>query len=209
MRRLFVALCFLALNPAGAQVALRVPAPDPPPSVASTPLPAGYRSPTELKKLPLEQLVDVEITSAARRPEPLSQAASAVDVITGEDIRRAGVTNLPDAFRLAPLFYNTFQGGRAGHMVVLGQTGSGKTYFLNVMTLRIAAALGWRVIWIDSNENGPRLERACKDGLRRHEVGLSSTLNLLDPVYGPTDGAHWRLSQAQYVTSALALLIGP
>lgn len=113
-----------------------------------------------------------------------------------------------DAFRLAPLFYNTFQGGRAGHMVVLGQTGSGKTYFLNVMTLRIAAALGWRVIWIDSNENGPRLERACKDGLRRHEVGLSSTLNLLDPVYGPTDGAHWRLSQAQYVTSALALLMG-
>jgi iron complex outermembrane recepter protein len=59
-----------------------------------------YQSPTELKKLPLEELVDVEITSAARRPEPLSQAASAIDVITADDIERAGVTNIPDALRL-------------------------------------------------------------------------------------------------------------
>src|SRR5205807_2865930 len=59
-----------------------------------------YQSPTELKKLPLEELVDVEITSASRRPEPLSQAASAIDVITGDDIERAGVTNIPDALRL-------------------------------------------------------------------------------------------------------------
>ncbi len=43
--------------------------------------------------------VDVEITSASRRSEPLSQASSAIDVITSDDIRRAGVTNLPDALR--------------------------------------------------------------------------------------------------------------
>jgi iron complex outermembrane recepter protein len=58
------------------------------------------RSPSELKKLPLEQLVDVQITPASRRAEPLSQAASAVDVITSEDILRSGVTNIPDALRL-------------------------------------------------------------------------------------------------------------
>jgi len=63
--------------------------------------PSSYgTSPAELKKLPLEQLVDVEITSASRRPEKLSETASAVDVITGEDIERAGVTNIPDALRL-------------------------------------------------------------------------------------------------------------
>ena len=60
-----------------------------------------YRSPAELKKLPLEALVDVQITSAARRPELLSHASSAIDVITSEDIRRSGVTNIPDALRLA------------------------------------------------------------------------------------------------------------
>jgi iron complex outermembrane receptor protein len=57
-------------------------------------------SPAQLKKLPLEELVDMEITSASRRPEKLSQTSSAVDVITSEDIERAGVTNLPDALRL-------------------------------------------------------------------------------------------------------------
>ena len=62
---------------------------------------APYRSPSELKKLPLEQLLDVEITSASRRPEPISQAASAIDVLTEETLHRSGVTNLPDALRLA------------------------------------------------------------------------------------------------------------
>jgi hypothetical protein len=98
MRRLLAIIFVLSVNHAGGQVALRARTPQP----AATPVPPSYRSPTELKKLPLEQLVDVQITSAARRPEPLSQAASAVDVITDEDIHRAGVTNLPDAFRLAP-----------------------------------------------------------------------------------------------------------
>ena len=60
----------------------------------------AYRSPTELKKLSLDELVDVEIVSATRRPEPLSQAANAIDVITADEIMRAGVTNIPDALRL-------------------------------------------------------------------------------------------------------------
>jgi len=44
--------------------------------------------------------VDVEITSAGRRPEPLSQAAGAIDVITAEDIERVALTSIPDALRL-------------------------------------------------------------------------------------------------------------
>ncbi len=59
-----------------------------------------YRSPAELKKLSLDELVDVQITSSSRRAEPLSQAANAIDVVTADDIMRAGVTNIPDALRL-------------------------------------------------------------------------------------------------------------
>lgn len=59
-----------------------------------------YR-PSTLKRLPLEQLVDVEITSVSRHPEPLLKAASAIDVVTADDIRRYGATTLPDALRLA------------------------------------------------------------------------------------------------------------
>ena len=89
-------LLFATVERMAAQVALRMPTPVP----GASPAPAGYHSPAELKKLPLEQLVDVEITSASRRAEPLSLAPSAIDVITADDIRRAGVTNLPDALRL-------------------------------------------------------------------------------------------------------------
>ncbi|WP_166646948.1 TonB-dependent receptor plug domain-containing protein [Prosthecobacter fusiformis] len=57
--------------------------------------------PSTLKNLSLDQLVDVEITSVSRRPEPLLKASSAIDVLTSEEIRRSGATNLPDALRLA------------------------------------------------------------------------------------------------------------
>src|SRR5688572_17154074 len=54
-----------------------------------------------LKRLSLEELMDIEVTSVSRRPEELAKAASAIQVITPEDIRRSGATRLPEALRLA------------------------------------------------------------------------------------------------------------
>ncbi len=54
-----------------------------------------------LKKLSIEELMNVEVTSISMRPEKLTVVASAVQVITGEDIHRSGVTRLPEALRLA------------------------------------------------------------------------------------------------------------
>jgi iron complex outermembrane receptor protein len=55
----------------------------------------------DLKRLSIEELTQVDITTASRRAEPLAQVAAAVSVIRGEDIRRAGVTTLAEALRLA------------------------------------------------------------------------------------------------------------
>src|SRR5271156_1954972 len=55
----------------------------------------------ELKQLNVEDLMNVEVTSVARHPEKLIQAASAIQVITQEDIRRSGATSIPEALRLA------------------------------------------------------------------------------------------------------------
>src|SRR5256712_1871799 len=77
---------------------LAPPAP-PPRSLAQQPDTAA--SPGALKKLTLEQLMNLEVTSVSRRPEKLSQAASAIQVITQDDIRRSGATSLPEALRLA------------------------------------------------------------------------------------------------------------
>jgi len=45
--------------------------------------------------------MNIEVTSVSRRPEKLSEAASAIQVITADDIRRSGATSLPEALRLA------------------------------------------------------------------------------------------------------------
>src|SRR5438094_5498149 len=54
-----------------------------------------------LKTLSIEQLLNVEVTSVSRRPEPLARAPSAIQVITQQDIRRSGASSLPEALRLA------------------------------------------------------------------------------------------------------------
>jgi iron complex outermembrane recepter protein len=56
---------------------------------------------SNLKSLSLDQLMDVEVTSVSRHPEKLLQTASAIQVITREDIRRSGATSIPEALRLA------------------------------------------------------------------------------------------------------------
>lgn len=58
-------------------------------------------SPKEIKKLSVEELMNLEVTLASRSPEKLTEAASAIQVLTAEDIRRSGATNIPDALRLA------------------------------------------------------------------------------------------------------------
>jgi iron complex outermembrane receptor protein len=52
--------------------------------------------------LDLEALMNVEVTSVSGRSERLADAAASIFVITKEDIRRAGVTDLRGALRLAP-----------------------------------------------------------------------------------------------------------
>lgn len=60
------------------------------------------RLPSGLAALTLEQLMDIEITSVSKKEEPLRSAPAAVYVITGEEIRRSGVTSIPEALRMAP-----------------------------------------------------------------------------------------------------------
>ena len=54
-----------------------------------------------LKSLSVEELMDIEVTSVSKRPEKLSETASAIQVITQEEIRRSGSTTLAEALRLA------------------------------------------------------------------------------------------------------------
>jgi iron complex outermembrane receptor protein len=57
---------------------------------------------SDLADLTLEQLGNVVVTTVSRRPELVRSAPASVFVISSEDIRRSGVTSLPEALRLAP-----------------------------------------------------------------------------------------------------------
>jgi iron complex outermembrane receptor protein len=63
---------------------------------------AATNSAPDLAELSLEELTKIEVTSVSKKAEPLQNVPAAIYVITGEDIRRAGVTSIPDALRLAP-----------------------------------------------------------------------------------------------------------
>ena len=68
-------------------------------TLAQVAAPAASSQP--LKALSIEELMSLEVTSVSRRPEKISKTASAIQVITSEDIRRSGATTLPEVLRLA------------------------------------------------------------------------------------------------------------
>jgi iron complex outermembrane receptor protein len=55
-----------------------------------------------LEDLTLEQLVNVKVTSVSKEETDLFTSATAISVITQDDIRRNGFTSIPDALRLVP-----------------------------------------------------------------------------------------------------------
>jgi len=57
---------------------------------------------SDLLDLSIEELANLRITTASRIEESLHGTPAAVFVITGDEIRRSGVTSIPEALRLAP-----------------------------------------------------------------------------------------------------------
>lgn len=60
------------------------------------------RSTSVLADMSLEQLSDIEVTSVSKSAEVLHSAAAAIAVVSQEDIRRSGATNIPDSLRMVP-----------------------------------------------------------------------------------------------------------
>ena len=56
----------------------------------------------ELMDLSLEELLQIEVISASRKPQLLSTAPAAIFAITDEDIRRSGARTIPDVLRMVP-----------------------------------------------------------------------------------------------------------
>jgi len=55
----------------------------------------------QLKELSLDDLMQTEVTSVSRHSESLLDTASAIQVISSQDITRSGATTIPQALQLA------------------------------------------------------------------------------------------------------------
>src|ERR1700685_4846226 len=56
----------------------------------------------DLTQVSIENLMDMDVTSVSKKDQKLSEVASAIFVVTQEDIRRSGATNIPDLLRMVP-----------------------------------------------------------------------------------------------------------
>ena len=56
----------------------------------------------DLTQVSMEGLMNIEVTSVSNKEQKLSRTAAAIFVISQEDIRRSGATNIPDLLRMVP-----------------------------------------------------------------------------------------------------------
>src|SRR5579863_6904799 len=56
----------------------------------------------DLTQFSLEDLMNVQVTSVSKKEQKLAKTGAAIFVITQEDIRRSGATNIPDLLRMVP-----------------------------------------------------------------------------------------------------------
>ena len=63
---------------------------------------AGSTGGSDLTSMSLEDLMQVKVRSVSRKDQQMARVAAAVFVLTREDIRRSGATNIPEALRMVP-----------------------------------------------------------------------------------------------------------
>ncbi len=63
---------------------------------------AVYSDQNELLNLSVEDLLNIEVISVAKKAKSLNDSPAAIFVITQNDIKRIGATSVPEALRLAP-----------------------------------------------------------------------------------------------------------
>jgi iron complex outermembrane receptor protein len=62
----------------------------------------GQKEFRDFQELSLEDLLEIEVVTAAKKVQKISEAPAAMYVITDEDIRQSGATTIPDVLRMVP-----------------------------------------------------------------------------------------------------------
>lgn len=71
-------------------------------SISAPVVAIAQSQPPDLTKASLEDLLNTQVTSVSKKDQKLLTAGAAIFVISQEDIRRSGATNIPDLLRMVP-----------------------------------------------------------------------------------------------------------
>ena len=63
---------------------------------------AAQTTTEQMKRMSLADLLQLDVTTVSRGPEPIGRVPAAIHVITQDDIRRSGAQSIPEVLRLAP-----------------------------------------------------------------------------------------------------------
>lgn len=159
----------------------------------------------DLKKLSVEDLVNIKVTLVSRSPELLSNAASAIQVISGEEIRRSGATNVPDALRLLP---NVHVAQLNSSAWIIGVRGF-NTIFANKLLVMIDGRTVYTplfggVIWDLQNvllEDVDRIEVVSGPGATLWGANaVNGVINIITKKSSQTQGGYISTSTGNFIT---------
>jgi iron complex outermembrane receptor protein len=94
---------------------------------------------SDLTSQSLENLMNIQVTSASKKAENLSSAPAAIFVLTGEDIRRGGFSSIPDALRMVPGLHFAQQ---SAHVWIVAARG-----FSNVFNDKMLVLIDGRLVY--------------------------------------------------------------
>ena len=110
----------------------------------------------DLTKVSIEDLMNVEVTSASKKTERLSAAPAAIFVITGEELRRGGFSSVPDALRMVPGMHVSQQSSHVWQVSARGFSSFLNNKMLVLIDGRLVYALTFGGVWWDVQD--PPLE---------------------------------------------------
>ena len=93
------------------------------PAAGAGTAPVQGASTRSIADLSIEELLNVEVVTANRKPQRLSDTAAAVFVLTHDDIHRSGATNVPELLRGVPGVNVAWIGGDAYSVTIRGFAG--------------------------------------------------------------------------------------
>jgi iron complex outermembrane receptor protein len=103
----------------------------------------------DLTAMNIEDLMNVEVTSATKKSEALSDAPAAIFVITGEEIRRGGFSSVPDALRMVPGMHVSQQNAHVWQVSARGFSGFLNNKMLVLIDGRLVYTPTFGGVWWD------------------------------------------------------------